>query len=338
MENTLVFDLVESGLSQRRVLDIVGLSRSTWHYRLNPRQTTAEPVAHRDRAYPNRIDAEAKQQIKTLIEAGWADDHSVDHAFARAWDDGIMVASQRTWWRIAADLEDQTKRPQVATRKGTRQPREIPVLVATRPGQVWSWDITDVKSVWAHVVFKVYSIIDIFSRKIVGYRVEHRESDDLAVEMFEDAITRYGAPEFVHADSGAAMKSAVLKEVLAVHGTETTHNRPYVSNDNPYSESAFRTMKYRPAYPVVFDDLDDARDYVGAHVQWYNTEHRHSGIAHFTPDQVQDGSWNTVWEKRQDTLAKYYAQHPERFAKPPTTPAPAEVVGINHREIDTLAA
>jgi putative transposase len=338
MENTLVFGLVAAGLSQRRVLEIVGLSRSTWHYRLNPRRRVAEPVAHRDRAYPNRIGDDAREQIQTLIEAGWADDHSVDHAFACAWDDGIMVASQRTWWRIAADLEDQTKRPKVATRKGTRQPRQMPVLVATGPGQVWSWDITDVKSIWAHVVFKVYSIIDIYSRKIVGYRIERREANDLAVEMFEDAIACYGAPKFVHADSGATMKSAVLKDTLAAHGTETTHNRPYVSNDNPYSESAFRTMKYRPTYPGMFDDLDHARAYVDVYVQWYNTEHRHSGIAHFTPDQVHDGSWNDAWDKRQDALVEYYAQHSERFAKPPTTPAPAGVVGINHREIATLVA
>ncbi len=115
------------------------------------------------------------------------------------------------------------------------------------------------KSTWHRVTYKAYSIIDIFSRKIVGYRVEAREVDDLAVEMFETAIAQFGAPDHVHADSGAAMKSNALKNALEAHGVCLSHNRPYVSNDNPYSESEFRTMKYRPDYPGTFESLETAR-------------------------------------------------------------------------------
>lgn len=334
----MVFDLVAAGISQRRVLAVLGLSRSTWHYRLNPREGVPDPVTHEARAYPNRIAADVRNQVQGLIRDGWARGHSVDHSFAVAWDAGILVASRRTWWRIAEYIVDQTQRPVVATRKGTRQPRKMPVLVATGPGQVWSWDITDVKSVWSRVVYKTYSIIDIFSRKIVGYRVEEREVDDLAVKMFETAIAEYGPPEFVHADSGAAMKSSVLKTALGDHGVSLTHNRPYVSNDNPYSESEFRTMKYRPDYPGTFENLEAARDFVAEYVQWYNTEHRHSGIAHFTPSQAHNGSWEGVWLQRQQTLDAYYAQYPARFSAPPRAHAPADVVGINHRETTALAA
>ncbi|GAA0037515.1 IS3 family transposase [Brevibacterium metallidurans] len=316
--------------SQRKALAMVGLSRSVWHYRLNPRPRALDPISHKQRAYPNRIDAADRHVIEARIQAGWARGRSVDHSFAEAWDAGVMVASRRSWWRIAETIVDQSQRPLVPTRAGTRTPRTTPVLVATRPGQVWSWDITDVKSTWHRVTYKAYSIIDIFSRKIVGYRVEAREVDDLAVEMFETAIAQFGAPDHVHADSGAAMKSNALKNALEAHGVCLSHNRPYVSNDNPYSESEFRTMKYRPDYPGTFESLETARAHIDGYVVWYNTEHRHSGIALFTPDQVHDGSWEEVHADRARSLDAYYAAHPERFHTPPRVAAPAGVVGINH--------
>ena len=125
------------------------------------------------------------------------------------------------------------------------------------------------------------------------------------------------------------MKSNALKNALEAHGVSMTHNRPYVSNDNPYSESEFRTMKYRPDYPGMFDSLEAARAHIDRYVVWYNTEHRHSGIALFTPDQVHDGTWEEVWLQRDRTLAAYHAKHPERFRTQPQAATPAGVVGIN---------
>lgn len=263
--------------------------------------------------------------------AGWADGNSVDHSFASAWDEGVMLASRRSWWRIAQDAEDQSVRPVAPTRRNssTRAPREAPVLEATTPGQIWSWDITDLRTPWRGVAFKAYSIIDIFSRKLVGYRVEEREVDDLAVEMFEDAFLRHGIPAAVHADSGPAMRSGVLKDLLRRLGVKQSHNRPRVSNDNPFSESEFRTMKYRPNYPGVFDSLEAARAYVDSYAPWYNKNHKHSGIALFSPDEIHDGTWRDAWAQRDATQHAYYAQHPERFQRPPSTPAPAGRVGIN---------
>ena len=269
--------------SQRRALQLVGLSRSTWHYRRNPRPSVAEPIPQKERAYPSRIGEADREAIAELITAGWVEGVSVDHAFADAWDAGVMLGSRRSWWRVAANIEDQTVRPVAPTRRGsTRPPREAPVLEATGPGQVWSWDITDLRSPWRGVAFKAYSIIDIYSRKLVGYRVEDREVDDLAVQMFQDAIAREGIPDVVHADSGPAMRSTVLKDYLAGLGVTQTHNRPRVSNDNPYSESEFRTMKYRPNYPGTFDTLEQARAFMAWYVPWYNAEHKHSGIALFS--------------------------------------------------------
>jgi transposase InsO family protein len=195
---------------------------------------------------------------------------------------------------------------------------------------VWIWDISDLRSPWRGKAFKAYSIIDIWSRKIVGFRVEERESDHLAVEMFETAFRNHGVPTYVHADSGPAMRSNALAEFLEAHNVTKTHNRPYVSNDNPYSESEFRTMKYRPNYPGIFDTLEIARAHLNDYVPWYNTSHKHSGIALFSPQQVHDSSWREAHHKRDLVHQNYYHRHPERLPARPTTPAPASVVTINH--------
>jgi transposase InsO family protein len=325
----LVAELTQAEGSQRRALAIAGVGRSTWQYRRKPRARVLEPVRQKDRAYPSRIPAADRAVIAEKITAGWADGHSVDHTFASTWDRGVMLAARRSWWRVAADIEDQSARPVVPTGRGSRSPREKPVLMATGPGQVWSWDITDLRSPWRGKAFKAYSIIDIYSRLIVDWRVEERESDHLAVEMFENAFRQHGAPQFVHADSGPAMRSGALAELLTEHQVTKTHNRPYVSNDNPFSESEFRTMKYRPNYPKTFDGLQAARDHLTGYVPWYNTTHKHSGIALFSPRQVHDGSWRQVHRVRDHALQGYHQKHPERFRARPRTPAPAGVVGIN---------
>lgn len=317
--------------SQRQALQLVGLSRSTWHYRRNPRERVATPIRQKDRAYPSRIGDADRAAIAEHITAGWVVGVSVDHAFADAWDAGVMLGSRRSWWRVAAGIEDQSVRPVAPTRRAnsSRAPREAPVLQATGPGQVWSWDITDLRSPWRGVAFKAYSIIDIYSRKLVGCRVEEREVDQLAVEMFETAFAVHGVPDAVHADSGPAMRSTLLKDLLADLHVNQTHNRPRVSNDNPFSESEFRTMKYRPNYPGTFDTLDDARAFMAWYVPWYNAEHKHSGIALFSPNEVHDGTWQQAWARREQTQQAYYDAHPERFRHRPRTPLPAGIVGIN---------
>jgi putative transposase len=315
--------------SQRKALLLIGLSRSTWHYRSKPRPSVAAPVPPKDRAYRSRISASDRAMIADKICAGWKAGHSVDHAFACCWDDGVMRASRRSWWRIAATIADQSQRPVGLKRSGNTTPRPAPVLKATGPDQVWSWDITDLRSPWRGIAFKAYSIIDIYSRMIVGWRVEERECDDLAVAMFKDAFAIHGQPEAVHADSGPAMRSTVLKDLLFDLGVGQTHNRPRVSNDNPFSESEFRTMKYRPNYPGTFTDIDAARTWVGSYVPWYNEQHRHSGIALFTPAEVHSGAWTQNWQRRDHAQQAYYDTHPERFRCRPRTAAPSPIVGIN---------
>lgn len=240
-----------------------------------------------------------------------------------------MLASRRTWWRIAKHCRFGQFRPAAPTRRSIRVSRPKPVVAATRPGQAWSWDITDLHTPWRGVVWKAYKITDIFSREIVGWRVEAREADHLAVEMFQTAIIHHGIPDIVHADSGPSMRSNLLATFLGEYGVKLSHNRAYVSNDNPFSEAGFKTMKYRPGYPGTFDTLEHARAYLAEYVGWYNTEHKHSGIALFSPAQVGDGSWKQAWEARDRVFQAYYLEHPERFRKVPVTPAPAGLVGIN---------
>jgi putative transposase len=291
-------------------------------------------MPQKDRAYPSRICAADRAAIADKISSGWQAGHSVDHSFACCWDDGLMLASRRSWWRIAATIVDQSARPVGPKRSSATGARPVPVLKATGPGQIWSWDITDLRSPWRGVAFKAYSVIDIYSRKLVGWRVEERECDDLAVAMFEDAFAEYGLPQCVHADSGPAMRSTVLKDLLSDLGVGQTHNRPRVSNDNPFSESEFRTMKYRPHYPGTFADLDAARRWVGSYVPWYNQQHRHSGIALFTPAQVHSGTWAQSWQRRDHVHQAYYEKHPERFRRRPHTAAPSHIVGINMPKTD----
>ena len=192
-----------------------------------------------------------------------------------------------------------------------------------------SWEITDPRSPWRGIAFKAYSIIDVYSRKLVGCRVEEREVDQLAVDMFHDSFAEHGKPQFVHADSGPAMRSTLLKDTLRDLDISQTHNRPRVSNDNPFSESEFRTMKYRPNYPGTFETINEARAYVDWYMPWYNENHKHSGIALFSPNEVHDGTWATLWKQRDHTQQAYYSAHPERFRSRPRTPAPADIVGIN---------
>jgi transposase InsO family protein len=296
---------------------------------MRPRPVVTDPVVQSERAYESRISERDREQIREQILSGWARQESVSNAWASAWDEGIMLGSLRTWWRIAAQIEDQLLRPRVPTKKQVRGGRAKPVLKATGPGQVWSWDITDLPSPWRGIAFKGYKVTDIYSREIVAWRVESREADHLAVAMFQEAIREHGAPLVVHADSGPAMISNALKEYLESEGVILSHSRAYVSNDNPFSEAGFRTMKYRPGYPRVFDTVEDARAYVADYVPWYNHQHKHSGIAWFSPAQVGDGTWEQVWEVRDKALQDYYQAHPGRFRGRPRTPTPADTVGIN---------
>ena len=215
-------------------------------------------------------------------------------------------------------------------RQATHPPRKIPELVATAANDVWSWDITKMRGPAKGVWYHAYVVIDIFSRYVVGWRIETVEDGELAADLVADAIAEQGrAPGYLHADGGAAMTSKPLASLLVDLDVIRSHNRPRTSNDNPYSESQFKTMKYTPDYPERFASIGAARAWMNRFIHWYNHQHRHSGIGLHTPASVHDGTADHIRDKRQLVLDAAYAKHPERFTRRPRPPRLPEKVTIN---------
>jgi putative transposase len=205
-----------------------------------------------------------------------------------------------------------------------------PELLATGPNKLWSWDITKLRGPARWTYFQLYVILDVFSRYAPGWMVATRESAELARRLIADTARKQGiAPDelTIHADRGSSMTSRPVALLLADLGIAKSHSRPHVSNDNPYSEAGFKTLKYRPEFPDRFGSIEDARAFCADFFAWYNTEHRHSGIAMFTPADVHYGRAGDLLDVRANVLAGAYATHPERFVKglPLPRPVPAEV-------------
>ena len=334
MKFGLVEDLKQGGYSQRQALQISHVSRSAYQYRHARRPRVEHPIPQAERRYRSRLSPGEREEIAEVIEQGWQRGQSVSHSFAATWDQGSYLACPRQWYRIANTI-DQRHRPPRQPRRGGAA-RRAPVAVATGPGQVWMWDITDLKGTYVGETFKAYVIQDLFSRKIVGHCVAPREDDDIAAGLFAEAFDRHGVPQQVHADNGAAMTSTILAKLCHRMGVGLSFNRPNTSNDNPFKESEFKTMKYRPGYPGVFDSIHAARDWISRYVDWFNTDHRHSGIALHTPDSVHDGNWRHTHTVREDALGSYCRHHPERGHGTHVRQPPALVaINLHHQEQQT---
>ena len=215
-----------------------------------------------------------------------------------------------------------------------RHPRYVkPELLATGPNQLWSWDITKLKGPVKWTYFYLYVILDVFSRYTVGWMVASRESAILAKKLIRETCAKQGIPReqlTLHADRGSSMKSKAVAFLLADLGVTKTHSRPHVSNDNPFSESQFKTLKYRPEFPQRFGSLQDARAFCRPFFHWYNTEHRHGGIAYMTPEDVHYGRASQIRDTRSGALDAAFAAHPKRFkGKRPVPQSLPEAVWIN---------
>jgi putative transposase len=252
-------------------------------------------------------------------------DRFVDKSVAQAWatllDEGTYLCSMSTMHRIlrAHDAAGE-RRAQAAHPARTK-----PELVATRAGQVWSWDITKLRGPQRGVYYDLYVVLDIFSRFVVAWTIAAREDSEIAKEMLAHAMGVHGIPEAIHADRGTSMTSKPVAQLMVDLGVARSHSRPHVSNDNPYSEAAFKTLKYAPVFPDRFGSLADARAFGEHFFSYYNHEHRHSGIGLHTPASVHFGTVTEVRAQRQQTLNAAYAAHPERFGnrrpQPPKLPA-----------------
>lgn len=310
----------------------LGLPRASW-YRMRVRTSRADLASETHsrprKASPRALSSAEQQSVLDLVHEDRFVDMSVSQVFATTLDEGRYFCSRSTMYRIVSSQGEVRER-----RDQLRRPVYIrPELLASLPNQVWSWDITKIKGPKKWNYFHLYVIIDIFSRKVVGWMIARRESAKLAQRLIAATIAKEGvAPGqlTVHADRGSSMTSKDVAFLLADLGVTKTHSRPHVSNDNPFSESQFKTMKYRPDFPERFGSIEDARAFCVAFFDWYNNHHRHSGIAWMTPADVHHGRAHDVREKRADTLDRAYREHPERFVRsPPKPPELPTAVWIN---------
>lgn len=281
------------------------------------------------RRHPRALTPEEQTRVRAQLNAERFVDLAPRAVYATLLDEGVYLCHWRTMYRLLQ--ADQATRERRTVRRHVVYTR--PELLATAPRQVWSWDITKLRGPCAGIWFSLYVVLDIFSRLIVGWLLAEREDALLAERLIADACSREAIEPYqltLHADRGAVMQSKVLAELLEDLGVAKSHSRPSVSNDNPYSEAQFKTMKYGPSYPERFASLDDAREWVEAFVAWYNTEHRHEGLGLLTPEMVHTGQAEAVRVERQRTMDAAQQVHPERFVRgrPQVRGAP-EAVWIN---------
>ncbi|MFZ1625449.1 MAG: DDE-type integrase/transposase/recombinase [Gammaproteobacteria bacterium] len=333
MENSLVEWLKTAGLSQTKALALLGIAAGTWHYRSNPRPKVVEPVPHNQRRSPAWLSETELREILAMQAAAFVQDKSVHQAFYEALDAATPIASLKTWYRVCTAHLNHL-RP-VRPRK-KHASASMPQWDADAVGQVWCWDITMLPGPYKTVSFCFYMAMDVFSRKIVAWRVEQHEDDALARAMFEAAFAVEGlTPTLVHSDRGAAMTSRTLTGLFGLLGINASKNRPRVSNDNPYAETVFKTAKHAGfGYPRYFQTLDEARAWVRRFVHQYNTEHRHRSLEGHTPDSIHDGSWIQIHHQRQATVDALYAEHPERFNKPPKIKTPLAQTVLNQKKTE----
>ncbi|HEV7169151.1 MAG TPA: IS3 family transposase [Micrococcaceae bacterium] len=320
--------LIVAGWAVRAACQLAGVSHMLWYRRQNPSVPAGVTIPHDQRAYPNRIPDEDAQRFLDRLNSEEFEELSVTQAWRRMLDNGEHHCSLASAHRIvAAAGQNGDRRPQRVA--GDGRTRSKPVLLATAANQLWCWDITDIKGPGRQHL-KLYTVMDVFSRKVVGHRVEQQENTLLAAELIERAVlAEWAAPAVLHADNGASMRAGGTHDLLRMLGIRPSHSRPRTSNDNPYIESLFKTVKYSLLFPGSFATLERAREYFTAFFADYNSNHRHTGLNGYTPDSVHDGSWPTLQRRRQETLDNYYRQHPERFRRPPTTPTPPKQAWIN---------
>jgi putative transposase len=288
------------------------------------------PVAMR--SSPRALSNEDRRVVLDELRSPRFVDLSPAEVYATLLDEGRYLASVRTMYRILHDNREVRER-----RDQLRHPHyAAPELLATGPNQVWTWDITKLRGPVKCSYYHLYVILDVYSRYVVGWMVAIHESDVLAERLIDETCRRHAIKPgqlTIHADRGSSMKSNAVALLLSDLGVTKTHSRPHVSNDNPFSESNFKTLKYRPDFPDRFSSLEHARAHSVDFFDWYNNDHHHVGIALLTPHDVHHGLAEERLARRRDVLAAAYAAHPERFVHSPPVPAalPA-AVGINMKK------
>ena len=301
----------------------LGVAPATIYRRRRP----PEPRPRRERRVPERaLSAGERETVLEVLRSERFVDASPAQVWATLLDEGCYLCSERTMYRLLADTGEVRERRDQLTHPSYARPE----LLATRPNELWSWDITKLLGPEKWSYFYLYVILDVFSRYAVAWTVQPRESAALAEQLIAQAAQQQGIVPgqlTVHADRGSSMRSKPVAFLLSDLGITKTHSRPYTSSDNPYSEAQFKTLKYRPGFPDRFRSIEEARVFCRRFFDWYNHEHRHSGIGLMTPDAVHHGRAEAVHAKRALTLAAAHTARPERFVRgaprPPALPSAA---------------
>jgi putative transposase len=312
-----------------RACRAVGQPRSSWYRRHRQSPTPSCPPRPAPAPQPRALQAAERQQVLDVLHQERFWDTAPSSVYATLLDEGVYLASVSTMYRLLRERGETGDR----RRHATHPPRVKPELLATGPNQCWSWDITKLAGPAKWTWYYLYTILDIYSRYAVGWMVAHREAAALAQRLLADTIGHQGVDAgqlTIHADRGTSMTSKPVAMLLADLGVTKSHSRPHVPDDNPYSESQFKTLKHHPTFPDRFGCIQHARAFCQGFFGWYNHEHRHSGIALLTPADVHYGRADQVITARAAVLDAAHAAHPERFVgKPPAPPCLPEVVWIN---------
>jgi putative transposase len=301
------------------------VSRASYYRQQKPPSSELKPRVKPVRA----LSEEERQQVLEVLHSQRFIDQSPAEVYATLLDEGTFLCSIRTMYRLLAEHHETKERRNQLNHPNYQKPE----LLATAPNQLWSWDITKLYGPAKWTYFYLYVILDVFSRYVVGWLVAHRESATLAQRLIEQTCQKQQIqPDqlVLHADRGSSMTSKAVAFLLCDLGVTKTHSRPYVSNDNPFSEAQFKTLKYQPQFPNQFGSIEDARSFCQSFFSWYNHDHHHSGIGLLTPAMLHHGQADAIYQQRKQVLQVAYQTHPERFVRGlPQPPAVPTEVWIN---------
>jgi putative transposase len=325
----LLANQLSSDVGKTAACDALQVSRATF-YRYQDQKNRSEDTVAKRPPPPLALKPEEREAVVEILHSERFIDDTPYEIYATLLDEGSYHCSIRTMYRILASEHGCVKE----RRNHVRRPSYTkPELLATEQNQVWSWDITKLKGPVKWTYFYLYVIMDIFSRYVVGWMIAHREQAALAKRLIQDSCDKQAIKAdrlIIHADRGPSMTSKLVAHLLADLGVTKTHNRPHVSNDNPYSEAQFKTLKYCPEFPNRFGSIQDARSFCQDFFNWYNKEHHHSGVALMTPEQVHYGMAERIYQNRATVLSAAFDKHPARFkGKMPVPDKLPEAAWIN---------
>ena len=326
-----------TGLAQRpatlplaRACQALGLNRSTVYARQQRVASDAPPRRSRTHSVqPRALSAQERATVLEILHSEPYRDQPPVEVYQRLLEQEQYLCSVSTMHRLLRGRRESGERRQ----QRPAQHHAVPRLLATAPHDVWTWDITKLPLVRRGIYLSLYVVLDLFSRFVVAWMVSLKENSALSQQLMDEATTRYGIEPgqlTLHQDRGSPMIAHGYLDLMRDLDVTCSHSRPRVSNDNPFSESQFKTQKYQPDYPGRFNDVVHARRWCEGYFDWYNVEHHHSGLAGFTPEQVFTGSYHAVSRQKQRALDDRYECNPERFVRGrPTVAMPPETVAIN---------